>query len=82
MVVLEPPEPDTHIVVFESDAADAKAAVAAAWSAYKPAANRPLKLITPRPARNGWEERQIFDYETSPNERAVVQVIAQRAGQA
>ena len=82
MVVLEPPEPDTHIVVVESDAADAKAAVAVAWSAYKPAANRPLKLITPRPARNGWEERQIFDYETSPNERAVVQVIAQRAGQA
>lgn len=80
MVVLEPPETDTHIAIVESETADAKAAVAAAWAAYKPSANRPLKLITPRPARNGWEERQVFDYETSPNERAVVQAIAQRAG--
>ena len=82
MVVIEAPEPDTHIAIAESDASDAKAAVAAAWVAYKPAANRPLKLVTPRPARNGWEERQVFNYETSPNERAVVQVIASRAGQA
>jgi len=79
MVVLQPPEPDTHIAIFESDAADAKAAVAAAWAAYKPQSHA-LRLVTPRPSRNGWEERQVFDYETSPNERAVVQAIASRAG--
>ncbi len=79
MVVLQPPEPDTHIAIFESDAADAKAAVAAAWTAYKPQSHT-LRLVTPRPSRNGWEERQVFDYETSPNERAVVQAIASRAG--
>jgi CubicO group peptidase (beta-lactamase class C family) len=79
MVVLQPPEPDTHIAIFESDAADAKAAVAAAWAAYKPQSHA-LRLVTPRPPRNGWEERQVFDYETSPNERAVVQAIAARAG--
>lgn len=33
------------------------------------------------PARNGWDERQTFDYETSPNERAAVQAIAFRAGE-
>src|SRR5215471_7713778 len=82
MVVLSPPETDTHIVIFDSQASDGKAAVAAAWAAYKPEAKWPLKLVTPRPAREGWEERQVFDYETSPNERAVVQVIASRAGSA
>src|SRR5260370_20575146 len=50
-------------------------AVAAAWTAYKPDFKRPLRLATPRPAREGWEERQAFSYETSPNERAVVAAI-------
>ncbi len=80
MVVLGPPEADTHIVILDSSAADAKTAVSAAWIAYKPDFKRPLKLATPRPARNGWDERQVFDYETSPNERAVVQAVALRAG--
>ena len=80
LVVLTPPETDTHIVIVDSQATDAKAAVAAAWAAYKPEFKRPVKLVTPRPAREGWEERQVFDYETSPNERAVVQSLALRAG--
>ena len=82
MVVLEPPETDTHIVIFDSPAADAKAAVAAAWAAFKPEAKRTPKQVLPRPARNGWDDRQFFDYETSPNERAVVQALAYRAGSA
>jgi len=80
LVVLTPPETDTHIVIVDSQAADAKPAVAAAWAAYKPESKRPVKLVTQRPAREGWEERQVFDYETSPNERAVVQTLALRAG--
>src|SRR4029077_5419350 len=50
MVTLSPPESDTHIVIVDSQAADAAAAVAAGWAAYRPEANRPLKLVTPRPA--------------------------------
>jgi CubicO group peptidase (beta-lactamase class C family) len=80
LVILTPPEADTHIAIVDSQAADARAAVAAGWAAYKPEAKRPIKLITPRPAREGWDERQVFDYETSPNERAVVQAVALRAG--
>ena len=38
--------------------------------------------MTARPAREGWEERQAFDYETSPNECAFVQAVALRAGSA
>jgi CubicO group peptidase (beta-lactamase class C family) len=82
LVLLGPPETDTHIAIFDTQAADAKAAVAAAWAAYKPEAKRPLKLVTPRPAREGWDERQAFEYETSPNERAVVEAFALRAGSA
>jgi CubicO group peptidase (beta-lactamase class C family) len=82
MVILAPPEPDSHVVIFDSQAADASAAVAAAWAAYKPDKKWPQKLVTPRPARNGWEERQVFDYETSPNERVAIQAVAYRAGSA
>ena len=80
MVILEPPETDTHIVIFDAPAGDATAAVTAAWAAYKPGSKRPVKLVTPRPAKEGWDERQVFDYETSPNERAAVVALAFRSG--
>ncbi len=79
-VVLAPPEPDMHVAIVDTKADDARAAVAAAWTIYKPDAKRPLKLVTPRPAREGWDERQVFNYETSPNERATVEAVAYRAG--
>ena len=80
IVILEPPESDTHVVLFDSPAADAATAVASAWAAYKPESKRPVKLVTPLPPKEGWDERKFFDYETSPNERAVVQAIALREG--
>jgi len=80
LVILEPPETDTHIVIFDAPAGDAAAAVTAAWAAYKPESKRPVKLATPLPPKEGWDERKAFDYETSPNERAAVQALALRAG--
>jgi len=80
--VLTPPEGDSHVALASVEAADAKGAVDAAWKLYRPDMKRPLKLVTPRPGREGWEERQVFDYETSPNERAVAQAIAFRKGSA
>jgi CubicO group peptidase (beta-lactamase class C family) len=80
MVILEPPENDTHIVIVDCQGADAAAAVAAAWAAYKPDFKRPLRLATPSPAREGWDEQKVFRYETSPNERAVAVALALRAG--
>jgi len=80
LIRLEPPETDTHIAIVDVQGEDAKAAVAAAWAAYKPESKRPIKLATPRPAREGWDERQFVNYETSPNERVVVQALALRAG--
>jgi CubicO group peptidase (beta-lactamase class C family) len=81
LVVLTPPETDTHVAIFDAGAAaDPKAAVTAAWAAYKGMETHPVKLVTPRPGREGWDERQVFDYETSPNERANIEAIAYRAG--
>jgi len=79
--VLTPPETDTHVAIFDAGpAADAKTAVTAAWVALKGGQTHPVKIVTPRPAREGWDERQVFNYETSPNERAVIQAVALRAG--
>ena len=53
LAILQPPESDTHIVIFDAQADNAKAAVEAAWAAYKPDFKRPLQLITPRPPHEG-----------------------------
>jgi CubicO group peptidase (beta-lactamase class C family) len=78
--VLEPPEADSHLALLDVHAADAAAAVAAGWAAYRPDANRPLRIATPQAPYNGWEERHVYFYETSPNEKAVVYALAWRAG--
>lgn len=80
LVILTPTETDTHIVIFDAQAPDALAAVTAAWAAYKPQSKRPVKLVTPLPPKEGWDERKNFDYETSPNERASIGAMALRAG--
>jgi CubicO group peptidase (beta-lactamase class C family) len=77
---LQPPEPDTHIVIFDVHAPDAAGAVASAWAAYHPEMKRPLKVAVPIPDRNGWTGGKRFIYETSPNERAVVVAIALHSG--
>lgn len=75
------PEPDTKIAIVEvGAAADASAAAAAAWRTYQPAAARKVRLLTPRPPRNGWDEAAVIAYETSPAEHASVQALARRKG--
>ena len=81
VVVLDAPEADTHIAIVSiPQAASGTAAVMAAWQLYRPGQKHPVNLVTPRPARNGWEERQVVDYETSPNEHLAIQAIALRKG--
>jgi CubicO group peptidase (beta-lactamase class C family) len=79
LIVIEAPEADSHVVIFDSDAATADAAVEAAWAAYKRGEKRAIRQKLSPPAREGWEEAHVYLYETSPNERAVVQAIARRA---
>ena len=78
MIIVEAPEGDSRIVIFDSGASTADAAVVEAWAKYNPQAKRTLRQkISPNP-RDGWEEAHAFLYETSPNERAVVQALARR----
>jgi CubicO group peptidase (beta-lactamase class C family) len=78
LIVVEPPEADSHVAIYHSDAATADAAIDAAWTAYGRGEKRAIRQkITPN-ARDGWEEVQVYVYETSPNERAVAQAIARR----
>jgi CubicO group peptidase (beta-lactamase class C family) len=82
MVVLDPPESDSHLAIVDVKAKDADAAVAEGWAAYQPGFKRPLKISMPQTAREGWDERKVYQYETSPNERVVVFAMAWRAGEA
>lgn len=83
LVELAAPEGDFRIALVDvGAAADAKAATAAAWAAWAPKDARAPKLITPRPPRNGWEERQVVDYEVSPNEKLALFAAAFRVGKA
>ncbi len=80
MVLLTPPEADSHIALVDVKADDADSAVAAAWAAYQPDFERPLEIALPQAALNGWEERRYYEYETSPNERLSIYAFAWRAG--
>src|SRR5215468_11683000 len=80
-IVLDPPEADSHLALVDVQAPDAAAAVAAGWASYRPGANRPLRIALAQAPLNGWEERHTYNYETSPNEQAVVTALAWRAGQ-
>lgn len=76
------PEGDSRIVLVDAKGKDAAEAVAFAWSAWRAEMKRPLKVSTSQPALEGWEQCQAFTYETSPNERLVVQAVAFRKGDA
>lgn len=77
---LQPPEPDTQIAIFDVHAPDAAGAVASAWASFRPNMKWPLKVALPIPDRNGWTGGKQFNYETSPNERAVVVAVALHSG--
>ena len=76
------PESNLNIAVIdEGSAPTALAAAAKAWSIYKPnAAVRQVKLASPLPAKDGWDERVGVAYETSPSERTVQSALVMRKG--
>ena len=81
IVVIAAPEGDTSVAIVDVGAAsDAAAAAAQAWTLYRPSGVHPVRLVSPLPPRDGWDERKVVEYETSPNERAAVQALALRKG--
>lgn len=79
-VKLVAPEGDLQFRLVEVDGADAGAAAAAAWRRADPAFARTLKVRTPQPAREGWEERWLFRYVTAPNEKRIAAALLSRKG--
>jgi len=77
--IVAPPEGDSWIALVDVTAKDADAALAAAWSAYKPDAKWPLKVTTGVPDRDGWSKQRAYEYQTSPNEKRGVQALARFA---
>jgi CubicO group peptidase (beta-lactamase class C family) len=80
VVVLDPPEPGSHIVLVDVTAKDADAAVAAAWAAYAPARTWPLKTALEGSPRDDWEQIRHYDYETSANDKRSVGATVYRRG--
>ena len=80
VMVLLAPDGDSRIGIVEPSTPDADTAVAAAWEAVRPGLKRPLRLVTPGPGRDGWDEQRSYSYETSPNERRAVGALALRRG--
>jgi CubicO group peptidase (beta-lactamase class C family) len=81
IVTLTSPERNYRMAIIDvGPATDAKAAAEEAWGLWAPDKARPAKLITPRTPRNGWDERQVVDYETSPNEKRALFAVAYRQG--
>jgi len=78
-LLLEPPGGDSHLMLMSVDAADSATAVASAWQSYGPTESRPVRLVLPQDARNGWDERHIYEYASAPNEKLVVYALAWRA---
>ncbi len=66
--IVTAPEGGSQIVIVDVEAKDAESAIDAAWAAYKPVAWE-VKSVTPGEDRDGWSKRQVFDYQTSPNEK-------------
>jgi CubicO group peptidase (beta-lactamase class C family) len=67
--ILEAPEGGSRLALIDVQAADAEAAVAAAWAAYPSQTRWPLKVTNDQTDRDGWSKRRQFSYQTSPNER-------------
>ena len=78
--ILTAPEGDSRIALVDVRAPSADSAVALAWAAYLPAHTWPLKVVTSQPDKDGWSDRRSYDYQTSPNEKRGVGLLAQRAG--
>lgn len=75
------PEGDATVAIVDNvSASGAGDAAAKAWAAWRPDRARPPKLISPRAPREGWDERAFVSYETSPNEKLVLEAFTLRKG--
>ena len=78
--ILEAPEGGSYIALVDVVATGDDDALALAWKAYKPDANRPVKVTNDLPDRDGWSKPREYEYLTSPNEKRGVAVLVLYSG--
>jgi CubicO group peptidase (beta-lactamase class C family) len=79
MVLVTPPEGDSHLAIVDVTADSSDAARDAAWKLYKPDATWPLLAASDAPDRDGWTHGKTYVYQTSPDEKRRVLTIARSA---
>ncbi len=78
-----PPEKDLSVVLIAVPVAkDGANAVIAGWKIADPSFARPVRLVQPQPARDGWDEMVVVSYDVPPAEKAFAQAVAFRKGTA
>lgn len=81
VVLLSPPEPDLQVAIVRiAGAEDAALAAVQAWRQFTGHSMPPVRLVSPRPPRDGWAERADIDYEPPPVAHRGVGVRAHRVG--
>lgn len=81
LVRFTPPERDLRVAIVPvASASSGSDAVARAWRQANPAFARTVRLAQPVPARDGWEEVVVVNYEVPPAEKAFAQAVAFRKG--
>ena len=83
LTFFEAPEEGNRIVLVDTAASDANAAISEAWARVggKHAARKPAALM-PSAARSGWDERVVASYAIAADEKATLQAHALRSGAA
>jgi len=74
--ILEAPEGGSRIALVDVQAKDAATARDLAWAQYKLGKNWPLLVTTQAPDKDGWSKITSYGYQTSPNEKRDVGVVA------
>ena len=77
--ILEAPEEGSRVALVDVQAKDSDGAVAAAWAAYGVEPKWPLINTNDFADRDGWTNRRVYNYQTSPNEKRVVQASTAKA---
>jgi CubicO group peptidase (beta-lactamase class C family) len=81
LIRFTPPEQDLRVAIVPIAAAkDGSDAAVQAWRLAKPSFAWPVHLAQRIPARDGWDEAIVVDYEVPPAEKAIAQAVALRRG--
>ncbi len=79
-VVLGAPEGGSYVAFSDTTGGDADAAVAAAWTVYRPGAIPSLEGSQDRAARDGWDQIRAYSYRPAAGEARTIFARALRKG--